>query len=155
MIKTVQELLDSLYAKGKRGDIISIESTSTTQEAAALMNREKVNLLAVTDRGGVYIGVISTSDTSAILGSSLRPSERAQRLVLEIMSKDVITASTEDSLMDIPRKFEKIRHLVVVNSRGEWVAILDSNEVMSAVMANIEEDEALLKWLAAEDRRHD
>lgn len=137
MIETVQQLLDSLYSKGKRRDIVRIDANASAQEAAALMRGKHINLLAVIDKA-TYVGVVTSSDTSGEFGTSARPSERT---VFDIMTRDVITVSTDDELMKIPQRFQNIRHLVVVDEGGKWIAILDSNEVLDAVMENVAEEE--------------
>lgn len=140
MIKDVRQLLNTLYEKGKRKDLVTVRSTLLVKEAAAVMAQEHINLLVVKD-GGAYLGVVTTVDTSGDLGTSLRPSEN---WVSRVMTKaeDVVTVSLGDDLMGLPLKFKlhKIRHLVVVENE-KWIAILDTNEVLEAVMANITEEE--------------
>lgn len=153
MIDTTQDLLNFLYEKGKRKGIVSIEITASAKDAAVLMAENKINFLAVT-KGGKYVGVLSTSDTSSEMGSSLRPSERT---VSDIMKVGVITVSVTDTLTKISESLSlhRIRHLVVVDGRRRWVAILDSNEVLNGVMQNLAEEEQMRAQAEGEFRRRD
>lgn len=155
MFKTVGDLLEFLYQqKGKRKEMITVEAAAPVHEAASLMKNNGINLLAVTSRGK-YVAVVSSSDTSGELVSSLRPSER---MVSDIMSRKVVTVRIDDNLMNVPKEvtdLHKFRHLIVVDGKGSWVAVLSSNEILQGVMKNIEEEEHFQAVLKAEDRRRD
>lgn len=154
MIETVNDLLKALYQNGKRQDIVSVECFASAKEASLTMAREKVNLLAVRKKGK-FVGVVTSTDTSREFGSSgtsLRPSER---LVSEVMTAEIITARLGDKIMELPLKFKNIRHLIVVNGRGKWIAVLDSNEVMNAIVANINESENCEAQIRGELHRND
>lgn len=152
MLVTVKDLLDDLYSRGKRKDIVSIHVSNSLESASFLMSQQRINLLAVKS-GKEFVGVISTSDTSKELTmSSLTPNER---LVSDFMTRDVITTKLDEEILNLPLKFKEIRHLVVVDHEGKWCAILDSNEVMKAVVANYNEREQLEDQVLGENRRRD
>jgi CBS domain-containing protein len=113
MIKNVEELLDHLYKQGKRKGVVSVEGTTSIQRAANTMLEENINLLAVTNSAGRYMGVISSADISDAVGQN-RP------------NRDLTLAMTVLSVAD--------KYL-------NWHAVLSSNEVLKAVMANIAEEE--------------
>lgn len=141
MINTVGDLLTHLEGtKGKKRGVIKIDASALTDEAADRMHEKGINLLVVTSNG-VFVGVVSTSDTSAALRPSMRPSERT---VAQIMTTDVKLVSTEDDLMELPKRFDlgkRTRHLVVTDPDGKWSDVLDANEVLEGVMANIAQEE--------------
>jgi len=139
IITTVKELLEHLYRKGKIKGVMSIEVTSSARDAAATMSLNRINFIAVTKRGN-FVGVVSSADTNTEFGSSPRPSER---LISDIMTIDVVKVKMEDNVNDLPRILtqNKIRHVVVVDNSGHWRGILSSNEVLTAVIANYDEEE--------------
>jgi predicted transcriptional regulator len=143
MINSVKELLEDLYKKGKRKGVICIGDTATVQEAAALMVERGIKFLGVTHRTGQKrrsVGVISTTDTNAEFGASLRPSER---LVSDLMKGRVITVKMSDSIDFAVGTLtaEKVRHVVVVDGVGKWKAVLSQDEAVKALMTNITEEE--------------
>lgn len=156
--KSVGDLLEPLYAEGKRREVIRIAATATVREAAVLMHEKNINLLAVQENGK-DVGVVTTSDTSGALvdvASSVRPSER---MISEIMTHVVVTAKIDDDILGLPKKLDNkghpIRHLVVVDENGNWIAILDSNEVMKAVKEYYEHLDSIEAYLKSEERRRD
>jgi CBS domain-containing protein len=140
MIKNVEELLDHLYKQGKRKGVVSVEGTTSIQRAANTMLEENINLLAVTNSAGRYMGVISSADISDAVGQN-RPN-RDLTLAMTVLSK-VVTVDPLDDIMTLAKKFDdnKIRHLIVADKYLNWHAVLSSNEVLKAVMANIAEEE--------------
>ncbi len=140
MITTVQELLEQLYKNGKRGDIVYVDISASAQEAASVMQDNKINLVAVRSRGR-YVGVVSSSDTSGEFASTgMRPSEKG---VAHIMAKKVITVGLKDEVNGLAKFFtdNSIRHLIVVDKKKGWLAVLSTNEVLKAVMGNINEQD--------------
>jgi predicted transcriptional regulator len=58
-------------------------------------------------------------------------------------AEKVITVNTDEDIMSVAQKFKlhEIRHLIVIDDSGEWVAVLDTNELLDAVIKNINEEE--------------
>ena len=149
MINTVSDLLEYLYKNGNSEGIVSINSDLSAQDAAAAMSANKINLLAI-KRKGRFVGVVSSADTNTVFGTGEKP------LISDIMTKKVIRVEMDDKVNDLPKILSQsgIRHLVVVDKRRHWRAILSSNEVLVVAIANYDEEELLQAHVLGELGHH-
>ncbi len=104
--------------------IPTIPAAKSVREAAQLLITEKWSMLAVVDEDGVITGVVTSWDiarASATASASEIP-------VTEIMTKNVITATPGDSILDVVRKLElhEISAMPVV-SDGEVAGMISSD----------------------------
>jgi glutamate dehydrogenase (NAD(P)+) len=82
--------------------IITIQSTSTAQEAAKLLVETGCLILAVIDSHNDLVGVISNWDITK--AASRGPIDKAT--IDQVMTRTVITAKPDDNILDLVRKLE-------------------------------------------------
>ncbi len=100
---------------------VSVASTATVQEAAALMRGRGISFLPVVD-GGALVGLLTTSDLAArVVAEGLS----AATPVLEVMTRDPATLPPEALVFDalLLMGERHIGHLPIVD-KGELVGIL-------------------------------
>lgn len=102
----------------------TIRSDSSVQEAAALITEENNNIVAVLSPEDRLVGVVTAWDITSAVAKGL-----CSELSLEqIMTKDVISVSPSDSILDIVRELEQneISAMPVVD-RGFVLGMINSD----------------------------
>ncbi len=84
------------------GPIPIINVTKTMRDAAQIMIDESIDILAVVDDGGTLKGVITDWDVTRASATAC-----AEDLpIVDIMTREIISALTTDSVLDVVRKLE-------------------------------------------------
>jgi len=136
--------------KDPKPNLITVDLTATIEEVSDVLAKEDVNLVVVTAKGK-HVGIISTKDTSRESGSGKRPSER---YAFEIMTsrKDVITTSPNGNLSLVSQAMtegeKEIRHIIVADEFGEWIAVLSIKDILRAMRLNEQEREEIQEMYA-------
>jgi len=108
--------------------IATIGAEATIEQAASKMRARDVGLLPVLE-GGRITGVVSDRDIVVrTVAASLDPSSVTVR---EVMSAGPVSCRSEDTIEDAAKLMEsnKVRRLLVSNSRGQTVAILSLGDL--------------------------
>ena len=127
----MQRVKHLLARKGR--DIWSIDATEPVLAAIQIMADRRVGALPVL-RDSQLVGVVSERDYARkviLLGRSSAETE-----VWQIMSAPVITVGPEDEIrhcMEIMTE-RRIRHLPVVDDRGEMVGMISIGDLVRAVI---------------------
>lgn len=132
-MKLVQHLLDR-----KGTEIISIVQDASVFEAIKLMADRAVGSLLVMD-GSVLQGIVTERDYARKVIVKGRSSESTE--VREIMSTDIITATTQQSVKDCMTLMteRRIRHLPVVMD-GEVVGLISIGDLVQAIISDQQEE---------------
>ncbi len=137
--RTISDLL-----KEKGASVLSINENKDVGEAVAVMNVEKVGSLLVKDDSDKYSGIITERDLLIHLSTCTK--DLCTYKVKEIMSRDLICASPEDTLDKASNVMttNDIRHLPVV-SKKEIVGVISMKDIVNFVRSGLEEETKYLK----------
>jgi len=132
-MKLVQHLLDR-----KGTEIISIVQDASVFEAIKLMADRAVGSLLVMD-GSDLQGIVTERDYARKVIVKGRSSESTE--VREIMSTDIITATTQQSVKECMTLMteRRIRHLPVVMD-GEVVGLISIGDLVQAIISDQQEE---------------
>lgn len=132
-MKLVQHLLNR-----KGTEIISIVQDASVFEAIKLMADRAVGSLLVMD-GSDLQGIVTERDYARKVIVKGRSSESTE--VREIMSTDIITATTQQSVKECMTLMteRRIRHLPVVMD-GEVVGLISIGDLVQAIISDQQEE---------------
>ena len=132
-MKLVQHLLD---AKG--ADVISIDEDTSVYDAIALMAERSIGSLLVM-QGEELKGIVTERDYARKVILKGRSSEKT--LVEDIMTTDVLTATTEQTVSECMTLMteKRIRHLPVV-SAGAVVGLISIGDLVQAIISDQREE---------------
>jgi len=124
-----------LEAKG--GEVYAISPKATVYDAIAMMADRGVGALLVME-GAQLVGIVSERDYTRKVILKGRSSREA--LVEEIMTRDVVTAPPEITVVDGMRLMtdHRIRHLPIV-SGGRVVGVVSIGDLVKAIISEQEE----------------
>ena len=99
--------------KGKQQDIVKIKGNSKIAEAAETLTQKKIGALLVEDDAGGIAGILSERDI--VRGMGPHGADLHDVLVSELMTRDVIRCSTDDTVNEAMAMMtdRRIRHLPV------------------------------------------
>ena len=133
---------------GKPNRLISVAPDESLQQAAEVLTRERIGALLVLKPNGDAAGIISERDIVRAVG--LKGAEVLSRPVAELMTKDVICCSLEDTpdqamALMTQRRF---RHLPV-RQGGKIVAMISIGDVVKQKVEEAEaESQSLREYIA-------
>jgi CBS domain-containing protein len=119
-----------------RTDVFSVTGQTTVQEAAGYLRQKQVRAAGVRDEAGKLIGVLSQSDISDQVAAENKCP--AWIRVSEIMTRELITVSPEESLDDCLRLMEKhgIYHLLVVDGQGQYRGMISVQDLLRVIASD-------------------
>jgi CBS domain-containing protein len=107
--------------------IITIQATSTAQEAAKLLVETGCPILAVTNHRNELVGVISNWDITK--AASRGPIEKAT--IDQIMTQSVISVKPDDPILDLVRKLEYYEISAMPVIEGKKVQGMVSTDILA------------------------
>ena len=116
----------------------------TVREVASYMSERRIGAVAVLD-GQRVAGIVSERDImSKVVAKGLDP---AKTKVSEVMSRELLVASPEDSYEDAARKMRQagIRHLPVVEG-GRLLGMISQRDLLQVDLSAKDEE---IRWLNA------
>jgi len=134
-----------LAAKG--GDVISIEPTATLAAATQLLSKHRIGAVVICGAGGRLAGILSERDIMRAI--SEYGAEALNMQVGQVMTRNVLTCSEDDSIADIMERMTagKFRHLPVVTT-GRLVGLVSIGDVVKQRVEEIErESEAMRDYI--------
>jgi CBS domain-containing protein len=133
---------DLLEAKGK--EVVSVDSSSSVEDAIKLMGSRKISALVITDNART-VGIFTERDVvKCYLGSEGRKFSEIR--VSSGMTKDLIVAQPDDDLKDIMAVMveKNIRHLPVVDC-AVVVGMLSIRDVIQTQVSKLASEIHYLK----------
>ena len=134
-----------LAAKG--GDVISIEPTATLAAATQLLSKHRIGAVVICGAGGRLAGILSERDIMRAI--SEHGAEALNMQVGQVMTRNVLTCSEDDSIADIMERMTagKFRHLPVVTD-GRLAGLVSIGDVVKQRVEEIErESEAMRDYI--------
>jgi CBS domain-containing protein len=140
----------SMLLRQKGSDVFSLPSDASVYSAIKLMADKHVGALLVVDNGRLA-GVISERDYARKVILKGRASK--DTFVREIMTPSPITIRCETTVDEAMRTMtdNRIRHLPVVNSRGQIAGVLSLGDLVSWILSSQDETIAHLEHYIAGD----
>lgn len=136
-----------LQDKGQR--VVTLRDGDDLQQAAQILDQNRIGAAVALDRRGKVAGVLSERD---IIRRVAEQGAAALRMTVgEAMTRDVITASPSDSIDEGLELMtdRRIRHLPIV-SEGELVGIVSIGDLVKRkISASEAEAEALKQYIHA------
>jgi CBS domain-containing protein len=133
---------------GKSPVVATISQTATLREAVAQLTERRIGALVVSGDGKAIEGIISERDI--VRAASVSGPGALDGAVGSVMSIDVVTCSAGDGvdrLMALMTE-RRIRHLPVVDERGQLAGIVSIGDVVKARLSELEqENHALAEYL--------
>ena len=128
---------DILAAKG--GSVIGIEPSATLEAAAQLLSKHRIGVVVIRGAGGRLAGILSERDIVRTVASD--GAEALSRSVGQVMTRDVVTCSENDSCADIMEQMtsRKFRHLPVLRDNA-LVWLISIGDVVKQRVDEIERD---------------
>ncbi len=123
------------------------KSTDPLMAAIEIMAKESANGLAVVDKGGKLVGIITGHDVVTALVSENFDMDRAQ--VHHYMSTHVVTCNRDTNLSSalMKMKHHNIQHLVIVDG-SVLVAVLSMRDILNKMHQNDVMELSVLKDIA-------
>ena len=133
---------------GKSPVVATITQTATLREAIDQLTERRIGALVVSGDGRAIEGIISERDI--VRAASTSGPTALDGSVGSVMSTDVVTCSAGDGvdrLMALMTE-RRIRHLPVVDERGQLAGIVSIGDVVKARLSELEqENHALSEYL--------
>jgi len=143
----------SMLLRQKGGEIYSLPSGASVYSAIELMADKHVGALLVVDEGRLS-GIISERDYARKVILVGRASK--DTFVREIMTPSPITIGCETTVDEAMRTMtaNRIRHLPVINSRGEIAGVLSIGDLVGWILSSQDETITHLEHYIAGDLCH-
>ncbi|HZB40868.1 MAG TPA: CBS domain-containing protein [Ilumatobacter sp.] len=133
---------------GKSPVVATITQTATLRDAIDQLTERRIGALVVSGDGKAIEGIISERDI--VRAASASGPSALEGSVGSVMSTDVVTCSAGDGvdrLMALMTE-RRIRHLPVVDERGQLAGIVSIGDVVKARLSELEqENHALAEYL--------
>jgi CBS domain-containing protein len=133
---------------GKSPVVATITQTATLRQAIDQLTERRIGALVVSGDGRAIEGIISERDI--VRAASTSGPTALDGSVGSVMSTDVVTCSAGDGvdrLMALMTE-RRIRHLPVVDERGQLAGIVSIGDVVKARLSELEqENHALSEYL--------
>ena len=132
----------------KGSDVATIPQTASLRDAVQALGERRVGALVVSGDGRAIEGIVSERDI--VRAASAMGAEALDRSVGSVMSTDVVTCTHGDGvdrLMSLMTD-RRIRHLPVVDDRGQLAGIVSIGDVVKARLTQLEqENHALAEYI--------
>ncbi|MDA3033379.1 MAG: CBS domain-containing protein [Actinomycetota bacterium] len=133
-----------------KGDVVAtIAQTATLHQAVEQLSSRGIGALVVSGDGKAIEGIISERDVVRAVASGGAPGLDGS--VGSVMSIDVVTCSVShgiDRLMSLMTE-RRIRHLPVVDDKGQLTGIISIGDVVKARLTELEdENQALSNYIS-------
>jgi CBS domain-containing protein len=140
---------DILAAKSATmgGDVIGIEPAATLEAAAQLLSKHRIGVVVIRGAGGRLAGILSERDIVRAVAAD--GAAALARPVGQVMTRDVVTCSENDSCADIMEQMtsRKFRHLPVLRDSA-LIGLISIGDVVKQRVDEIErESEAMRDYI--------
>ncbi|WP_262696169.1 CBS domain-containing protein [Kordiimonas aquimaris] len=133
--------------EAKESEIISLEETVSVLDVAKLLGERRIGAIPIMKKGKLC-GIISERDV--VRGLAIRGGDVLKDSVKTLMTKAVVTCSTDQSVGQIMTMMteRRIRHVPVVE-KGELLGMISIGDVVKERMEETQQEaEALKAYIA-------
>jgi CBS domain-containing protein len=132
-----------LAAKGRA--VRTISAAAKVREAMAIMSKERVSCLVVSEDGATVDGIVS--DRGVLNAMVEKGTEVLDRTIGEIMTREVFTCSPGDGVGAIMAAMtdRRIRHIPVVEQNGRLCGLVSIGDVVKHHLDEIQHEAAEMR----------
>ena len=133
---------DILARKGR--ELHFVKRSASVRELIGELARKQIGAVIVLDETNLLCGIVSERDVLRMLDRT--DGDISHRRVEEIMTKEVVCASSEDTIESVMEMMMegRFRHLPVIDN-GELKGILSIRDVVQALATDLEYENQVLK----------
>jgi CBS domain-containing protein len=132
-----------LETKGR--EVPRVGPEATVAEAADLLVSKNADMVVVTDRSGMILGVVTRSDVLRSVANCSGHQHACASIVGEAMTRDVIACRSEDRTEEVWSLMRErgLRHLLVVDEARSLAGLIERRDVLLSLYeeAKLEEGE--------------
>jgi len=130
--------------KQKDDRIITVRPEDTVATAAEILKQENIGALMVREADGELDGILSERDI--VRAMPKHGPDLFSLTVAQLMTRDVITCSSEDRVHDLMKKMTagRFRHLPVVDD-GKLIGIISIGDVVKSRLEELEAETSQLR----------
>jgi CBS domain-containing protein len=146
-MKIADILRHKASAAGRDVPVVTIGPSGTIADAASALAENNIGALLVVEDDKLA-GVVSERDIVRHLATS--GAAVLERPVADLMTRDVVTCSTSDSIDSIAETMtaKRVRHMPVLD-RGELIGIVSIGDVVLSRIRQLEQDRGQLEHYIA------
>ncbi len=136
---TVRAILDT-----KGSDVTIIAPDKTLADAAHLLSQNKIGALVVTGTDRRVTGILSERDIVKAVSKDGAGALQVQ--IASVMTREVVTCSTQDSIAELMGRMTagRFRHVPVVD-QGRLTGIISIGDVVKHRLAEMERESSALR----------
>ncbi|WP_304451301.1 CBS domain-containing protein [Nocardiopsis sp. YSL2] len=136
-------MLIASILRSKGSDVVTVAPEATVAELLTELARHNIGAVAVA-RGDALVGIVSERDV--VRGLERAGTDLLAAPVAEIMTADVYTCTTDDTVEDVSEAMtlRRFRHVPVL-SEGRLVGIVSIGDVVKSRLRILEDDRAQLE----------
>jgi CBS domain-containing protein len=136
--------VDSIL-KSKGREVQTIRPNRTISAAVERMERANIGALVVSEDGSKVDGILSERDV--VWSLAQRGASTTRMTVGELMTHKVTTCTADDSIKHLMALMtsHRIRHVPVVDSKGELVGLVSIGDVVKNRLEELELEAAVLR----------
>ncbi len=119
-------------------DLETIYPTDSMRYMVEVVSNSRRNLFPVTDRNGVFVGLLSLDDIRNIMFDS---SQYDKIFVKDLMHSDIVTITNEDNMELVMSKFERSNawNLPVIDKNGAYLGMVSKSKMFGAYRDQLKE----------------
>ena len=136
-------MLIASILRSKGSDVVTVAPEATVARLLTELARHNIGAVAVAE-GDALVGIVSERDV--VRGLERVGTDLLTVPVAEIMTTDVFTCTTEDTVEDVSEAMtlRRFRHVPVL-SEGRLVGIVSIGDVVNSRLRGLEDDRAQLE----------
>lgn len=135
------KIANVLATKGSR--VVTARPEQSLKDATALLTRNKIGAVVVTDESGSLVGILSERD---IIHAAAMHDNVLAMTVGEVMTRNVVTGGPEDDLKSVMQTMTnyRFRHIPVLD-RGKLAGIISIGDVVKNLLDHYQGEIATLQ----------
>ena len=128
-----------------RERLATIRDDALLQNAARLLDGQRINLVVACDGGGVMVGVVTKTDIFRQMGRC--QGSGCTAAVSTVMARDVTSCRPDDLLHDVwtIMKDRNLLHVPIVGEDSKPLGVINAREALLALLEGSEYEQSLLR----------
>ena len=136
----------SKLLEGKGDAIFSVNVGDTIADVVGVLKDKRIGAVVVTEAGGVMQGILSERDIVRRMADT--PGQTLPQSVEDLMTKDVVTCTQDDTLTDVLKRMTegRFRHMPVL-SEGRLCGMITIGDVVNFRLKELEYEALRMKQM--------
>lgn len=130
---------------GKGRAVTTVEPHATMRDVVDVLANKHIGAVVIADANGAMKGIVSERDVVRMLAK--HGVDAMDDPVSSFMTKKVVTASEEDSIVEVARRMSagRFRHMPVVGDGGHLVGIVSVGDAIKYRLEQMEAEQSALR----------